>query len=544
MPANITVSTTPEAIAILLLDFIYIDADGSKRVKKPEMIAWITRQFGGVINNSRYSAPRVKDADAEIITRQLESIVNREHWVSHPNYPTPLNIKADSNLNLLELRDLINAEARAIEAPYRDFRAGLAARSKALFTTLIAPGFPAGVAETETTRTYVQTYVTDRGEESRPSAASALLTLGDTDSVQITMTAVPAGRSIASRRLYRSATGTTSAAFKLQGEYAAAVTVVVDAKPDKQLNDVCATFGWLEPPATLKGLTGLPNGIMAGYVDRTLHFCEPYHPYAWPAKYDKPLAHKIAGTVAVGQSLFVGTSGRPYLVTGSDAASMTEEIISSNVPCLSAKSMVAIQNSVFYASKDGIALYEGGRVMIITKGIIDREDWQAYNPASMRAGEFDGMYALFYTKGSGTKGCLLFDYMNKTIIELDQAADAVFTDASGIYIINGTAVYDAIPATGTNRIGHWYSKTFRLARPQAFGWIHVDSTFLNGATAAGATIRIYADDVLHHTAVITSGKPVRNKPGRATEWRLEIECAAPISGVVLASTTDELKAAI
>jgi hypothetical protein len=544
MTANINQNTTPAAIAVLLADFIYIDADGSKRVKHAELISWMTTQFGFSMNGTRFTAIRVKESDALAIANALQAVVNREHWIRHPNYPGTISVKGDARTRLLDLRAKMVTETAAIEAPYKEYRASLIARAKAMFNTTIAPSFPAGVDATESTRVYVETFVTDRGEESQPSAASALVTLNDIDTAQITCSAPPAGRNITARRLYRSATGTTSAAFKLQGEYLIAQTIINDAKKDKDLNDVCATFGWLEPPAGLKGLTGLPNGVFIGYVDRTLYASVPYHPYAFPAKYDKPLAHQITGVVAVGQSAFVGTTGRPYLVTGTDSESLTEEIISSKVPCVSARSMVAIQNSVFYASQDGIALYENGKVTIVTKGIIDRKAWQLYSPATMRAAEFDGMYKVFYTKSGGAKGALVFDYENKTITELDQAADAVFSDSSGIYVINGSNVYDLAPAAGDNRIGYWNSKTFRLARPQAFAWLHVDSTFLNGATPVSATVRIYADGALLHTVVVSSAAPVRVKPGRATDWRIEIDSAAIISGVVLASTTDELKAAI
>jgi hypothetical protein len=544
MTADINSSTTAAAVVTLLADFIDIDADGSKRLNYVGMNTWLKRQFGLISTATRYTAPRTKAGDADAIVQQLRAAIDRENWTEHPNYPGTVSVKGDVRLRLVEVRDKMAQEAAAIEAPYKEYRAALVTRARALFNTLVVPTFPAGTENEEKTRVYVETFVTDRGEESQPSAASALLTMGDADSAEVTCSVPPVGRNVTARRLYRSASGTTSSAFKLQGEYLIAQTVITDTKLDKELNEVCATFGWLEPPAGLKGLTGLPNGVMLGYVDRTLYACEPYHPYAYPAKYDKPLAHQITGIVAVGQSAFVGTTGRPYLVTGSDSNSLTEELISSKVPCVSARSMVAIGNSVFYASQDGIALYENGRVVIVTKGIIDRKAWQLYAPASMRAAEYDGMYKVFYTKSGGAKGALVFDYENRTITELDQAADAVFSDDDGIYVINGSNVYDIMPAAGANRVGYWNSKTFRLARPQAFAWLHVDSTFLNGATPVSATVRIYAEDVLHETVTVSTSKPKRIKPGRATDWRIEIECAAIINGVVLASTTDELKAVL
>lgn len=520
--------------------FITTDTDGSQSVNQPAMITWLAEQFGYLTASG--ATPTTKSAQAADIASNLQGTVGRSHWQSYPDYPNQTVSNSEAiKLQLNDLRRQMGDQVKAIEDGYRDFDATLATRVKAVFNTVVGPSFPAGVQLLEATRAYVETFVTDWGEESKPSPVSTLVTLDQNDTATITGSAPPSDRHITHRRLYRSATGQTQSAFKLQGEYLVSQTTIVDSKIDKELNDVCKTFGWLEPPADLQGLTGMPNGIMLGFVDRTLYACEPYAPYAYPSKYTKPLLHRIVGIVTVGQSAFVGTTGRPYLVSGSDSASLSEELISSNVPCMSARSMVAIGNSVFYAGPDGLALYESGSVKNVTEGAIDLEAWQAYNPSSMRAGEFDGMYIAFYTKADTTKGALVFDYKSRTLAELDQAADAVFADESGIYVLNGTAILDMLPAGGANRSGSWHSKTQQLARPQAFAWLQVHFSPGN-VGAVSAVVRTYANGVLHHTATITSSDPVRHPPGRCANWRVEIDSAARIDGVVLASTTEELKA--
>lgn len=545
MSQDISPISSSAAIEAYLRSYIFTDADGSFRLNESALLTWLTEQFGYLNGAGSEATPTDKNAVAADIVNRLGSIINRENWASNPAYPRPENNDAETiRSRLVSLRDQLFNAAHAIETPYQDYQAGLAARSKALFNTIVAPNFPAGVAVIEATRVYVETLVTDRGEESRPSDVTVLSTIDQNDTITLTCAAAPGGRNIAYRRIYRSATGTQSSAFKLQGEYPVATTVITDSKPDAQLSDVCPTFGWLEPPAALKGLTGMPNGMMLGYDGRTLYACEPYAPYAFPAKYDKPLAHQITGIVAVGQSAFVGTTGRPYLVSGSDSASLSEELISSREPCVSARSMVAIENSVFYASPNGLALYENGRVVIVSKGVIDRKTWQAYVPSSMRAVEFNGMYLAFFTRSDNSQGCLIFDYETRSFSEMAQTADALFADESGVYALIGTTIYDVLPKTGNYRTGSWYSKTFRLGRPQSFGWLHVDSDFLNNGSAVSATVRIYASGSLLQTLTVSSSAPVRVKPGKHSDWRAEVDCAAQINGVVLATTTEELKAAI
>jgi hypothetical protein len=330
----------------------------------------------------------------------------------------------------------------------------------------------------------------------------------------------------------------------LQGEYPIETTSITDSTLQERLGEACPTFGWLEPPAVLQGLTELPNGIMLGFVGRTLYTCEPYAPYAWPVKYQKPLPYDIVGIVAVGQSAFVGTIGHPYILSGADSASLSEDRIASRVPCASRKSMVAIEGSVLYASPHGLALYENGQVSIVTKVLFDRTTWQSYKPETMRAAEFDGVYYAFYTKTDNTKGCFAFDYQSRTFCELDQPADAVFANADGIYILDGTDIRDFMPVTGANRAGYWYSKTFRLARPQSMGWLHIDADFENGGSPAPVTVRLYGDGNLHHTVIVSDDTPVRVPPGKFSEWKIEAESASAISGIVTATTTEELKAAV
>jgi hypothetical protein len=542
----IGVNSTLEQIAAAVRYHLYTAADGSITVSTDQMQPWLAEQLNAIGNNS-FITKAAKQAMAASITADFKRSMDAIKTSGTVPYPVTAGSTVPNNEvtknRLAELRNLMAQKVTELEGPYHDFEAGLASRTKALFNSLVAPSFPAGVTIEKTTRTYVETFVTDWGEESRPSEASALIDLDQNDSATITGSVAPTDRHVVSRRLYRSASGTTSSAFKLQGEYPIAQSIMVDDLPDEQLNEVCPTFGWIEPPANLKGLTGLPNGIMVGFVGRTLHFCEPYEPYAYPVKYDKPLAQNIIGLVAVGQSLFVGTTGRPYLVSGADSSSMSEELISSKVPCSSARSMVAISGSVFYASPDGLALYENGAVNIISKSVIDRDKWRSYQPETMRACEFDGTYYAFYTTTGGTRAALAFDYEQRAFIEIDQAADAIFSDAKGMYLLDGNNILEFFPQSGQYRSGTWHSKEFQLARPQGFGWLKIDSDFVNNGTPASVTVRLYSDNVLFYTVVVTSARPVRCPPGVAEQWRVEFDTSARVTAVVLATTTEELKVA-
>lgn len=532
MTQDITQTSSRATIETYVRSFLYTDTDGSTRLHQEAFQTWLNEQFSYLVTNS--TARVMATAQATKIPTELQRAVGRERWQGDIRYPVSGN--GALLARLVTIRDSLKAECAALEAPYRLFQAGLDARAKGLFAQMVAPTFPPGADPLISTRFYIETFATDWGEESAPSPVSSMVTMDQNDTATVTGSAPPAGRHVATRRLYRSATGAAGAVYRLQGEYPVAQTVMTDSKQDTELNDVCPSFGWDEPPAGLAGLVGLANGVGAGFEGRTLYFWESYKPYAWPLKYTKPLAHNIVGLAAIGQSLFVGTSGHPYVVSGSDAASMSEELVPTPVPCVAAASMVAVGGSVFYASPEGLALYENGRVEVVTSDAIDRTAWQAYNPQSMRAAAFDGRYVAAFTRADATRGMLVFDYKTRTICEMDQGCDALFANQDGLYALDGTAVLDLFPGGGAPLGASWHSKTYRMSQPTGFGWLQVDG-------AGAAIMRIYADGVLHHGVTAAPGLPVRLPPGRALDWRVEIDAAGRIDGVTLASTTEELKAA-
>lgn len=539
IPSTINEDSPSVDVYAAVRGFIYTESDGSKAVNVNGLAAWLAAQFSAITTAG--VSLNAKTDTARAIAQTLQTSIGREAFRSRDDYPkTPVGeVNAAVADRLVSLQQELEAESRKIDRAYSDFLSGANTMLKASFAGPLSEEIT-GIKLVEVTRAYVETFVTDRGEESSPSPASLLVTLDQNDSASITASSPPAGRFITKRRLYRSATTANNAVWRLQGEYPIAQTAITDDKLDAELNpDVLVTIGWKEPPANLAGLAAMSNGILLGYVGQTLHACEPYYPYAWPEKYNKPLPHKITGIVGLGQSALVGTTGYPYLLSGSDSMSLTEQKLPNLVPCASSRSMVAIGNSVFYAGTDGLALYENGQVAIVTEGIIDRKTWAAYNPDTMFAIGFDGRYFAFYTKAGGARGCLAFDYKSRTIAELDQQASAAFSNEAGAYVLNGAQILDMLPKDGANRSGTWKSKVFRLAQPQALLWLHVDAQL-----PANVTVRVYANGQLHHTTVVTGAQPVRLPPGRFTQWQVEVQSDAIVSGVVLASTTDELKAVL
>lgn len=412
------------------------------------------------------------------------------------------------------------------------------------------------------TRFYFYTYVTDWGEESAPSPVSDMVEPDQNDTVTVTMTAPPSGRHVTHLRLYRSNTGSQASAFQYVAYYATntrsegdgggpewvrsgenatgipvANLVFEDTMRPSELGEVCPSVTWAEPPAGLQGLVGMPNGIMAGFTGNTVHFCEPYTPYAWPVEYQITTEHEIVGLGVFGQTMFVGTKGSPYFVSGSDSASMSAQKLESQQACVSRRSIVPVQGGVLFASPDGLCVADGSGVQLVSSALFTREDWQKLQPGTIFAAQHENIYYLWSAGIAG--GCLTFDLASKKLGRLDLTATAAYNDklTDTLYVVNGTQILAVYGGTA-RRTGKWRSKRATLPQQSALAWAMV---YGDQSPAAPVTLHLYGDGGLLHTATFTGLTPRRLPPGRWLEYEVEIESKARVTRVVLAGSTQELQ---
>lgn len=391
------------------------------------------------------------------------------------------------------------------------------------------------------TRFYIATFVTNWGEESAPSAVSSIIELDQNDKVTITRPTLP-GASYASRfidkwRLYRTNTGSEASAFQFVAELGIGVASYEDRRKSAELSEVCPTTTWVEPPAKLAGLKGMPNGVMAGFFGNTVAFCEPYVPYAWPVEYQIVTEYPIVGLGVFGQTLFVGTTGNPYFISGADSASMSAQKLDSSQSCASRKSIVGVEGGVIYASPDGLCLAGPNGVQVITQSLYAREDWQKLNPATMMAATHENIYYLFYDNGAA--GCLAFDLQSKKLGRINLTADALFTDllTDTLYVALGTTLL-ACFAAATRRTGKYRTPKITLPAQTPLAWLKV---YGDQGPTKPVTVRWYGDGALRHTATFTDLTPQRLPSGRWLEHEIEIESTVRITKLVAAGTTQELQ---
>jgi hypothetical protein len=260
-------------------------------------------------------------------------------------------------------------------------------------------------------RAYLVTFLTDWDEESGPSEPSALVEVDQNDKCAVTAPSAPGGRNIIGWRLYRSATTSSGSEWQLVEDAKATNAMLYpngtfrcfkiadlryeDSKTQAELQETCPSLTWAEPPANLKGLVGLPNGMMAGFYDNVLCFCHPNQPHAWPIEYQQSLEYKIVGIGVFGQTAVVLTEGNPYYASGADSASVSAQKVETPQACIAKRSIVSVEGGVMYASPDGLCLAGPSGVAVVTQGSFSKTDWQASVNDAAFAAYHDGCYYLF-----------------------------------------------------------------------------------------------------------------------------------------------------
>ena len=239
-----------------------------------------------------------------------------------------------------------------------------------------------GGAVPTVTRAYVYTWLSGLYEEGQPSPP-ALMTGNYTGTWNITMTAPTtadmANRDLRYTRIYRTETGTDgSVGFFFVAELPIATLTFADnVSGDIVANsEILASEDWSGPPANLRGLTSMPNGMIAGWTaNGEIWFCEPYRPHAWPVKYMLSVEAPIVGLGTIDQNVMILTVGQPYVANGTHPSIMTLRQVQPLEPCTAQGSIVSTPQGVIYTSYNGLILIgpSGGRNL--TVNLIRKDQW-------------------------------------------------------------------------------------------------------------------------------------------------------------------------
>lgn len=517
--------------------------DGSRTLDAEGLTKWVTDEFakmypdGETPNNQAHTL-----VNPRAMVNGLNYSITKEKFVSRDDYPKAAEIL--TGVSLLQATRAGQAELDRMVAEiagiYQALKKSVPQQTQWYATQINTEvRMPLGVDRVLEDIVYRYTYVTDWGEESAPSPPSAVASKDQNDTTMVTMAAPPTGRFVTKWRLYRSSMGNATAAYLFVKEGAISGLTTPDAVLPAALGEVLPTEGWFEPPPNIRGVVALPNGIMAGFFDNTICFCDPYHPYAWPIEYQVTLDQPIVCIAPFEQGLLASTRSSLFVVSGADSASMSATRVNSDQICISPRGMAPMGGGVTFISPDGICHMNSGGVTLLTEGHYTREEWRyiLYNAAeSTHVGAHDGVFFIF-TAGES----YFFDLATNKLGILpapDGSSTAAWSDpyTDSMYVCQGTSIV-ALFNGPTKRMGKWRSKLITLDAPAQFAWLQVKADF-----DTTVKVRWIADGVQRYEVDLVWHTPVRLPPGRWAEHEIEILSQSRITEVILASSTEELKA--
>ena len=522
--------------------------DGSRLLDVASLKQWLAQQGNDIITNDvlpvnlEAAQGALSTIDANPDCDSLAAFIVRANWESRPDWPTRLPLSQGQGLvssvykTLVDMENAVKEIQRCYEGVFGQIEAIVNKSAEEMGLDAKLPPTTERFVEA---RYIIYTYVTDRGEESAPSPVSDAVLCDQNDKARIVIAPEPLDRYITKWRSYRTNVGTQGAEFQLEGEYPIATRTIDVEKPSSDLGEICPTFLWEQPPDKLRGLVNLTNGIMAGFIDNTVCFCEPFVPYAWPVSYQMTVPHPIVALSTFGQTLVVMHQGGVDYISGSDAASMSIQKDVSKQACVSPRSVALVEGGVMYASPDGLCLASGQGVDLITKNSLMRQEWQDIAPSSIIGGYAEQTYFGGWNKGANN-GVFMLHLPTMKITTIDLTGSAVFSDTKTdtLYLAQGTNVVALFNGVG-RRMGTWRSKVAVLPKHAGFAWLTVESEF-----EFPVTVNWYVDGALFYTTVppITSRTPVRLPAVRGLEHEIEVVTQARWNSLTMASSTQELQA--
>lgn len=265
----------------------------------------------------------------------------------------------------------------------------------------------------------------------------------------------------------------------------------------KNLTDNLISDEWIGPPEDLEGLTVIQNNILAGFVRNSLYLTEPDQPHAWPEAYIKVLDVNIVAIRALsGIGAVILTEKQPYILTGSDPATMTLQKVDALYPCVSARGAVSMNFGVLFPTYEGLALVSpSGGTRLATENVYSGDEWaEDYDPTSIVAVYYDNGYFAAHSNGS-----FVYNYEPQTggsFVNCDTVFTAAYNDAINgtVYLAAGTSgdIYKWDDATQPAQTMEWKSKRMVAEDYTNIGAARVKAAYTD---TSQLTFTLWADGV-------------------------------------------------
>lgn len=266
----------------------------------------------------------------------------------------------------------------------------------------------------------------------------------------------------------------------------------------------------LPPPADLECVVGLENGMMAGISQGRVYMSEPFNPQSWPLRLVKAFYEPAVRLAAVGQMLYVATTGSPYsIVAKQDAEGKgCMEVYRHRLPMpiVSKRSMVAGTAGAYFATKNGVVFLQGQTARVISEAVLSKTDFQKLRPNTMIGGVQDNYYFGFTEVAAiklRTPEPENLDPENIMYTQLSDRPDGAWTSPEGnLFLLFGREIKQW---NASNRLRQYLWRSTRVDSPRRIAY-----SSSKVERESGGTLEIeYISDKGNYTRRLDDSDPAR-----------------------------------
>lgn len=310
------------------------------------------------------------------------------------------------------------------------------------------------------------------------------------------------------KRIYR----TVSASRGTEYQYVATITAATVSYNDttldaKNLGEVLPSTTWLMPPANMKGIVIMANGIACGFFGNEVCFSEPFKPYAWPIAYRQTYDQDIVAIGITGTTLIGMTKGNPFTITGVEPVTMGGGMEKLGVawPCIAKRGVATFAFGVGYPAPQGLAIV-GAQSDIVTKDLFTLKEWSELSPDTFIAATADNRYYAGYSADGSSLMFVLDKSEPASFIKINQRITAIWADpwTGKLYVAADRKIYQWEGDAGTKLNYEWKSKKFIFAKPTNYGAAKIDADFEQSeAESVGARAAYDAVIAANHASIVS-----------------------------------------
>lgn len=336
---------------------------------------------------------------------------------------------------------------------------------------------------------YVYTYYNSSdGAESNPSPLSTELTVVNTK-VELSNIVISADPQVDKIRIYR--VGGNITAFQLVDTINNGITVFSDNIADINIEGtVLDSVDKSVPPINLQFLTEV-NSMAFGADGKRLHFTPVDNFDAWPNDFWIDFPTDVTGIGETANGVLIHTINRTWIITGTNPTSLAKTSLDGGQGCNNHKSISRSQEGVLWTSNDGICVSVGGKVQVITKGVLGKINYDVVNSCL-----FDEIYYIHLTDGT----TVAYDFRTQQIFkEYDLDIQAIYAFNDVLYGYKDAKLYELF-SSNTDlsihyRTGKLVEDAYTIRKTYKNVYIRTENTI---------TVNVYIDDILILTKDLTT----------------------------------------